>query len=438
MLAGSVGNGDFLDASVRVLAIAAVALPVLGIFYILLRLGRQLISGLWQKTRASALRRGTAITLIAAVVAGLGWAWWPGADTYSPVQPYERGTLADAATAVFPGDFPGASGSRLREGQAGRTVALWPAGTRKPTRDEPQLSLVMVPRPGGASATTGSGTGTGSGSAGASAAAPSWVFPFDRPAAPEGDGSQALAVNTTDGSVAYDVAFALVWADDGGDVRTRNEAYAFASCADCAAVAVGFQVVLVVGQADVVVPENLSAAANYNCVRCLTYALASQLVLTLDGPLSTDGTARLNALWQEIAEFGRNLQNVPLSEIQGRLNAYKEQIVQVIKGDPSAVPAGRGTTTTQTGSPTPGGTQSASPDPADATAPGPQTGGTASTAPAPAQPTQPGTAVTAPGPFPAPASPTSGQGTATQSGVAPAPAPGAASPPATTTPPPAP
>ena len=50
--------------------------------------------------------------------------------------------------------------------------------------------------------------------------------------------------------------------------------------------AVGFQVVLIVGQTDVIVPENLSAAANYNCVRCLTYALASQLVLTLDGPLS--------------------------------------------------------------------------------------------------------------------------------------------------------
>ena len=151
------------------------------------------------------------------------------------------------------------------------------------------------------------------------------MFPFDRPAAPEEDGNQSLAVNTTDGSVVYDVAFALVWADDGEDVTTRNEAYAFASCADCAAVAVGFQVVLIVGQTDVIVPENLSAAANYNCVRCLTYALASQLVLTLDGPLSADGMTRLNALWQQIAEYGRNLQNVPLSEIQGRLDAFKRR-----------------------------------------------------------------------------------------------------------------
>ena len=138
----------------------------------------------------------------------------------------------------------------------------------------------------------------------------------------------------------YDVAFALVWADDGDTVDTTNEAYAFASCADCAAVAVGFQVVLIVGQTDVIVPENLSASANYNCVRCLTYALASQLVLTLDGPLSSDGTARLNALWQEIAAYGKDLRNQPLSEIQGRLSAYKEQIMAVIKADPSATPAG--------------------------------------------------------------------------------------------------
>ena len=168
-----------------------------------------------------------------------------------------------------------------------------------------------------------------------SAPAPSWVFPFNQPAPPPEDGNQALAVNTTDGSVAYDVAFALVWADDGEPVDTTNEAYAFASCADCAAVAVGFQVVLIVGQADVIVPENLSAAANYNCLRCLTYALASQLVLTLDGPLSEGGTARLNALWAEIAEFGRNLQNIPLSEIQERLNTFKEQIMQIIKATPA-------------------------------------------------------------------------------------------------------
>ena len=75
--------------------------------------------------------------------AGLAWAWWPEADTYRPVQPYERGTLADATTRVFPQSAYAA----LREGRTGQTVALWPAGTAKPTRENPQLSMVLVPRP---------------------------------------------------------------------------------------------------------------------------------------------------------------------------------------------------------------------------------------------------------------------------------------------------
>jgi putative peptide zinc metalloprotease protein len=402
-LVSSIGAGDFAGAAVRVVAILCIALPVLGILYILLGLGRQLIAGLWQKSRGKALQRGAAMAAILAVAAGLAWAWWPGADTYRPVQPYERGTLADATTAIFPA---GSSSTSLREGQAGRTVALWPAGAAKPTREQPQLSMVLVPHGGNpAAGAPGAGAGT--------AVPPSWVFPFDRPAAADDGDNQVLAVNTTDGTVVYDVAFALVWAADGEPVDTSNEAYAFASCADCAAVAVGFQVVLIVGQADVIVPQNLSAAANYNCVRCLTYALANQLVLTLDGPLSQDGMVRLNALWQQIAEYGRNLQNVPLSEIQGKLNAFKEQITAIIKADPSATKARTATSTASPG-PTPGWTAQPSPG---STAPAPvPTGNGAATAPPavppttqPTQPapggTPPSSAPTAAAPAPPPAAP---------------------------------
>ena len=229
------------------------------------------------------------------------------------------------------------------------------------------------------------------------------MFPFDRPAAPEEDGNQALAVNTKDGSVAYDVAFALVWAEDGEPVDTTNEAYAFASCTDCAAVAVGFQVVLIVGQADVIVPENLSAAANYNCVRCLTYALANQLVLTLDGPLSDDGMARLNALWAEIAEFGRNLQNVPLSEIQGRLNAFKEQIMEIVRSDPSAT-KGTGTSATPSTTSAPGSVpssnQAPSPGFTGTTGPSPLPSGSTTAVPAPAAPVTGGATPVSPAPGP--------------------------------------
>jgi putative peptide zinc metalloprotease protein len=383
LLSGSLSAGDFAGAAVRALAIAAVVLPMLGLLYLLLRLLKQVTTALWQKTRGKVLQRGAATAATGALLAGLAWAWWPDGGTYRPVQPYERGTLADATASVLQ-----PSGTALREGQSGMTVALWPAGAEMPTRENPQLSMVLVPASGTeASAPSGSLASTPAAAAGPS---PSWVFPFDRPDTPEPDGNQALAVNTTDGSVAYSVAFALVWAEDGEPVDTINEAYAFASCTGCAAVAVGFQVVLVVGQVDVVVPENLAAAANYNCLQCLTYALASQLVLTLDGPLSEDGMARLTALWAEIAEYGRNIQNVPLSEIQSKLSGYKEQIAALIRADQSTTQAGT-STGTSTPAPTNGaGTQSSSGSPGSPapTAPAPAGTGPA-TAPATGQPAQP-------------------------------------------------
>ncbi|TDT85910.1 putative peptide zinc metalloprotease protein [Arthrobacter sp. AG258] len=324
-LAASLSAGDFAGVAVRALAMVVVAVPVLGVLYIVVRLLRQLVTGLWQKTRGKLVQRTIAMGAVAVLLAGLAWAWWPDGGTYRPVQAYERGTLGDATRAILPVRDSGA----LRQGSAGRTLALWPAGVAKPTRDNPQLSMVLVPvggSPAGATSATASG--------GASpASAPSWVFPFDRPAAPAADGNQALAVNTTDGSVAYSVAFALVWAEDGEPVTSTNEAYAFANCTGCAAVAVGFQVVLVVGQADVIVPQNLSAAANYNCLDCLTYALASQLVLTLDGPLDAAAKQQLEALWAQIADYGRHLQDVPLSEIQATLSGYKDQITSIVKGN---------------------------------------------------------------------------------------------------------
>ena len=49
--------------------------------------------------------------------------------------------------------------------------------------------------------------------------------------------NQAMAIATKDGSTAYDVAFALVYADQD-TVLNKNEAYAFASCKNRVAVAV--------------------------------------------------------------------------------------------------------------------------------------------------------------------------------------------------------
>ncbi|WP_205761969.1 hypothetical protein [Arthrobacter mobilis] len=400
MLAAALSAGDVPGAAVRVLALLAVVLPVAGIIYLLVRLVRRSAAGLWKKTRGRPLRRATAVAAAAAVAAGLAWAWWPGGDNYRPVQRYERGTLPDAAAAFAPATAAGPA-EGLAEGRTGELATLWPKGSELPTRDDPQLAMVLVPEPAGTAAGGGPATGPS-----AAAPAPAWVFPFDQPPAPDGDGNQALAVNTGDGSVVYTVAFALVWAGDG-PVDATNEAYAFASCTGCTAVAVGFQVVLVLGQADVVVPGNLSAAVNYNCLDCLSYALASQLVTTVDGPLSEAGAAELAALWEQIAEFGRSLRDYPLSDIQARLEGFKAQILDIIERD--------------TGGSTGFGT---SPEPT--TAPGPEETATRETGPAPEPPEEPATTqgvTEEPAPQPAAPAPGTAPGEPAPETAEPAPAP---------------
>jgi putative peptide zinc metalloprotease protein len=190
-----------------------------------------------------------------------------------------------------------------------------------PTAERPALSVVLVPRTDGPRLVpTGSATGavdtpgTGpravpTGSAAGAADTPgnlqTWVFPFNRPAAPGQDDNQAIAVNTQDGGVVYDVAFALVWAE--GEVNSANSAYALASCADCKTVAVAFQVVIVVGQSNSIAPENLAVAINYNCASCVTLAIAQQLLVTVDRPLTDEARAQVEALWSDIAAFGESL-----------------------------------------------------------------------------------------------------------------------------------
>ena len=109
----------------------------------------------------------------------------------------------------------------------------------------------------------------------------------------------------------------------------------------------------------------------------------------------------LARLWQEIAAYGANIADVPLSEIQARLNDFEEQIMQIIEKDqgpltsstPSPSPTPRGTTTPG-GTPTPpsdgpttdpsdgSGTQSGAPTDDPTPAPEPSTEPTSDPSPA--------------------------------------------------------
>src|SRR4051812_40687181 len=321
VLSRNFADGDFLGVTARALAIVVLVVPLLGIAYVLVRLVRRAVAGTLQRTEGRPVRRALAAGVAGGLVAGLAWAWWPAADRYRPVRAYEGGTLLDA--------MPASSSSTLGAGSRGAATTIWPADAGPlPTADHPVLAMVMTPRPG----------------AGGEAGAPTWVFPFDRPLPPGSGDNQALAVNTTDGSVTYDVSFSVVWAD-GSTALNKNEAYAFASCTDCRTVAVAFQVVLVAGQVDVVVPQNLSGALNYGCVRCVTDALATQLVVSVPDALTDAQNAQLAEVWKDLQAFGAHIQDVPLSELRSRLADFEARILDVVRPDATGTPETSGSAT---------------------------------------------------------------------------------------------
>lgn len=388
-------HGDLLSAGAQLLLVVITALPVLAMFYVLIRVIWQSARSAWRRTGGRPLRRALAGVVAAALIAGVAWAWWPSGDAYRPIRPYERGTISDiVATASRSATF--------EPGREGVTRAVWPAHATLPTAQHPALAMVLIPKASGA---------------GETAARATWVFPFEKPLPPAEGDNRALAVNTTDGSVQYTVAFALVWADaqaSGGRVTNTNSAYAFADCRNCTTVAVGFQVVLVLGNANLVVPRNLSAAANYNCVGCLTAALADQLVVTLDGPLSESGMTQLGRVWSEILAFSTTIPALSFDQIQSRLASYEQQLLAVITKDTSASVS---TSTSSTGNSSTGPGAGAGATPGATAAPG--AGGTTSPSPGSVGSSGAGSAV---GPQPAPGStsaPASGTGSASTSAPAP-------------------
>ncbi|HZI98475.1 MAG TPA: hypothetical protein VFD41_13200 [Actinomycetales bacterium] len=75
MLGGQFADGDVLSVLVRLLSIVEIALPVLGVGYIIVRVVRQVVTGVWRGTRDKPGRRAVAGVTAAAVLAGLVWAW---------------------------------------------------------------------------------------------------------------------------------------------------------------------------------------------------------------------------------------------------------------------------------------------------------------------------------------------------------------------------
>ena len=344
-------DGDLVGALAALLKTASLVVPVAATTYMLTRVVRRSVRRVWSSTEGRPVARA-ATSLAAAVLAlFLLAAWWP-AGQYEPVSAEEKLTLTNLLSTrpVAERRFEPIAGVKAVPG-----YALVP-------RNDSDASTVLVTRaPDGtlqAIVTDGDDSGV--------------AFPFTLPAAPgEGD-NQALAVNAADGTVVYDVAVAMVWVDDGRPVDNRNEAYALASCTACTTVAVSFQVVLVVGQTDVVAPVNIAVAANSGCVQCTTVALAVQLVVTLSEMPSEDLQARIDGALDRLDGDLTDLDGL-YAEVQ----AVQAEIVTLLSdaglvaGMPSSTTASTAVTTSTTApdssSSTSSSTSSTTTTPPDAT-----------------------------------------------------------------------
>ena len=380
------GDGRPLDAIGAVLAMGVIALPVLAMAFVFGRLAFSMARGLWRRTAGRPLRRGGASVLMLALGFALAFAWWPSQERYRPIEPYEDGTIL--AVARLPLTAAGVDFAPAPLDDGGELLTVLPSSGPLPSEDEPQLALVLVPRDEANGDTSQPG-----------AADPGWVFPFNEPLPPEPGDNQAKAVNTSDGSATYDVAIAMVWVTGEDPVLNVNEAYAFASCADCVTVAVAFQVVVIVGSADVVVPQNLSAAVNYECFRCITASIASQLVVTVDSLPDVERQIALADVWEEIAAYATSIPTLPLADVIARLEDYKQEIMTILAEAPEFAPS---STPVPSGSPV----MTATPTPDAGASPGAMSSPTATPLPAsaPGPSTPEPTPVGTPSPTPAPSS----------------------------------
>jgi putative peptide zinc metalloprotease protein len=164
----------------------------------------------------------------------------------------------------------------------------------------------------------------------------------------------------------------------GPRVTPVNRAVAFGSCTDCQTLAVALQLNLYRRGAPIAAPENLAAAVNFQCTRCVTVARALQYVIPVDDPTTTPPEARalIQALNRELVAIQSD-RAVTLAEAEQRIDAviarfvgFSEHLLQARDeaAEQTSPEATASPTAAPAASPTPAPT--ASPTPASSSTPG--------------------------------------------------------------------
>jgi hypothetical protein len=189
----ALGEGNGLALTAGSLQMAMLVLPVGGMSITFSRVAKRLMSSTLRLTQGHPLLRSSMLAAMAGVVAVCGWILMPNGE-YRPIQPGERGTLAEsfAAIAESPGGRPSLSEAREDElggapfsnrsaGGSGEAPldttstsepAQWDSGTTEPgstdagdesgseeqASEEPEVTTSPTPSPTAEASTTPSPT----------------------------------------------------------------------------------------------------------------------------------------------------------------------------------------------------------------------------------------------------------------------------------------
>jgi putative peptide zinc metalloprotease protein len=382
-----VSHAQILDILASLVRLLALALPVAGSVLVSQKIVRTTGGRALAWSRGRPVRRGVVVVVAGLVAAAVAWAWWPSGQ-YQPVRPTDGGTIGSLvrwvsapSTLARPGGeigFVAPVAAAPAQVAPGTHLALAMVPVGGATRQHPALFVIRgghgkppvaivsgsAPDPSGVPMASGAGTsGTGAGdAAGAAGGAPAstpatsptdaTAFPFALPAAPGPGGTQAVATNTKDGGVVYDVAYALVTVSGGANVTNTNSAYALAHCKACTTVAVSFQLVLIVGRSKVIAPINAAGALNYNCPACVTTALADQIVVTLTAQPSQQLLDTLTADLKQLNALPALGAGGTPSAVASEVGAVQQEIDTALKNSGLVANPPSSTSTSTTATPT--------------------------------------------------------------------------------------
>jgi putative peptide zinc metalloprotease protein len=259
-----------------------------------------------------------------AIAAVLVWAWGP-AEQYQPISANDSGAIPKvfaSAPSGFAAEQPafGPDSSEAAAPSGPRSEAAPEAPTDNPSPESP-IDRTVGGSPQAPAPAAGADSGQSSG----------WPFPFDRPAAPRPGDNRATAVNTQDNTSVSDLVASLAVVGEG-PADQANEAFAAASCRDCSAIAVAFQVVLIVGSVHEITSVNSAVAINYDCNNCITAAFAYQIVATLLAAPSDSLLEQLSIVLQRVNQLQAILGTLTPEQIHLLLEEIQRDVLGTLAG----------------------------------------------------------------------------------------------------------